>query len=177
MRLIINEGDLGKFKKKASRGYPREVYAVLLGKKLSNKTFKIMNIAIPPVVEATYDYVIPDYAEIDRIVASSGLLYIGSIHSHPQAPPTVSAHDYMYWDKDKDAVVGILSVRKRSAYKVTELKFWLKNTSLPVKFKTFRPSNGHNHNGHNGSNGHNGNGMKDRNHSSNNGHGRVRSGR
>ncbi len=152
MRLIINESDLGRFKKRASRGYPREVYAVLLGKKLSNKTFKIVNIAIPPVVEATYDYVIPDYAEIDRIIASSGLQYIGSIHSHPQAPPTVSAHDYMYWDKDRDAVVGILSVRKRAAYKVTELKFWLKNTSLPVKFKTFRPSNGHNHNG-NGSNG------------------------
>ncbi len=176
MRLIINESDLGKFKKRASRGYPREVYAVLLGKKLSNKTFKIHNIAIPPVVEATYDYVIPDYDEIDRIIAESGLQYIGSIHSHPQAPPTVSAHDYMYWDKDRDAIVGILSVRKRSAYKVTELKFWLKNTSLPVKFKTFRPSNGHNHNGHNGNgNGHNGNGSNGR--GPRNGNGRSHNGR
>jgi proteasome lid subunit RPN8/RPN11 len=150
MRLLINETDLGKFKKRASRGYPREVYAVLLGKKLKNKTFKIIQIAIPPVVEATYDYVIPDYAEIDNIISTSNLEYIGSIHSHPQAPPTVSAHDYLYWDKDRDAVVGILSVRKRSSYKVTELKFWRKNTSLPVKFKTFRPNhNGHNHNGRN----------------------------
>jgi len=150
MRLLINETDLGKFKKRASRGYPREVYALLLGKKLKNKTFKIQQIAIPPIVEATYDYVIPDYAEIDKIISSSNLEYIGSIHSHPQAPPTVSAHDYLYWDKDKDAVVGILSVRKRSSYKVTELKFWRKNTSLPVKFTTFRPNpNGHNHNGHN----------------------------
>ena len=150
MRLLINETDLGKFKKRASRGYPREVYALLLGKKLKNKTFKIQQIAIPPIVEATYDYVIPDYAEIDKIISSSNMEYIGSIHSHPQAPPTVSAHDYLYWDKDKDAVVGILSVRKRSSYKVTELKFWRKNTSLPVKFTTFRPNpNGHNHNGHN----------------------------
>ncbi|MCJ7611904.1 MAG: hypothetical protein MUP19_06535 [Candidatus Aminicenantes bacterium] len=46
--------------------------------------------------------------------------------------------------------MGILSVRKRSAYKVTELKFWRKNTSLPVKFKTFRPGNNHNHNNHHG---------------------------
>jgi len=150
MRLLINESDLGKFKKRASRGYPREVYAVLLGKKLKNKSFKIEKIAIPPIVEATYDYVIPDYAEIDKIISTSNMEYIGSIHSHPQAPPTVSAHDYLYWDKDKDAVVGILSVRKRSSYKVTELKFWRKNTSLPVKFTTFRPNhNGHNHNGHN----------------------------
>jgi proteasome lid subunit RPN8/RPN11 len=150
MRLLINESDLGKFKKRASRGYPREVYAVLLGKKLKNKTFKIQQIAIPPIIEATYDYVIPDYAEIDKIISSSNMEYIGSIHSHPQAPPTVSAHDYLYWDKDKDAIVGILSVRKRSSYKVTELKFWRKNTSLPVKFTTFRPNhNGHNHNGHN----------------------------
>jgi proteasome lid subunit RPN8/RPN11 len=149
MRLLINESDLGKFKKRASRGYPREVYAVMLGKRLKNKTFKIQKIAIPPIVEATYDYVIPDYAEIDKIISSSNMEYIGSIHSHPQAPPTVSAHDYLYWDKDKDAVVGILSVRKRASYKVTELKFWRKNTSLPVKFTTFRPNhNGHNHNGH-----------------------------
>ena len=150
MRLLINESDLGKFKKRASRGYPREVYGVLLGKKLKNKTFKILNVAIPPILEATYDYVIPDYDEINRMVSASGLEYIGSIHSHPQAPPTVSAHDYLYWDKDRDAVVGILSVRKRTAYKVTELKFWRKNTALPVKFKTFRPTNNHNHNGHNG---------------------------
>lgn len=150
MRLLINESDLGKFKKRASRGYPREVYGVLLGKKLKNKTFKILNVAIPPILEATYDYVIPDYDEINRIVSASGLEYIGSIHSHPQAPPTVSAHDYLYWDKDKDAVVGILSVRKRTSYKVTELKFWRKNTALPVKFKTFRPANNHNPNGHNG---------------------------
>lgn len=148
MRLLINESDLGKFKKRASRGYPREVYAVMLGKKLKNKSFKIQKIAIPPIVEATYDYVIPDYAEIDKIISSSNMEYIGSIHSHPQAPPTVSAHDYLYWDKDRDAVVGILSVRKRASYKVTELKFWRKNTSLPVKFTTFRPNhNGHNHNG------------------------------
>jgi len=156
MRLIINEADLGKFKKRASRGYPREVYAVLLGKKLKNKTYKIQHIAIPPIVEATYDYVIPDYGEIKRIISSSGLEYIGSMHSHPQAPPTVSAHDYFYWDKDKDAVVGILSVRKRSAYKVTELKFWRKNTSLPVKFKTFRLAANHNHgNNHNNNHNHN----------------------
>lgn len=150
MRLLINETDLGKFRKKASRGYPREVYAVLLGKKLKNKTFKILQIAIPPIVEATYDYVIPDYAEIDKIISTSNLEYIGSVHSHPQAPPTVSAHDYLYWDKDKDAIVGILSVRKRNSYKVTELKFWRKNTALPVRFTTFRPNhNGHNHNGRN----------------------------
>jgi len=148
MRLLINETDLGKFKKRASRGYPREVYAVLLGKKLKNKTFKILQIAIPPFVEATYDYVIPDYEEIDKIVSASNMEYLGSVHSHPQAPPTISAHDYLYWNKD--AVVGILSVRKRNSYKVTELKFWRKNTSLPVKFKTFKPNhNGHNHNGRN----------------------------
>ena len=156
MRLIINEGDLGRFKKRASRGYPREVYAVMLGKKLKNKTFKIQQIAIPRIVEATYDYVIPDYDEIDRIISSSGMEYIGSIHSHPQAPPTISSHDYLYWDKGKDAVVGILSVRKRTAYKVTELKFWRKNTSLPVKFKTFRPGNNHNNNhNHNHTHNHN----------------------
>jgi proteasome lid subunit RPN8/RPN11 len=149
MRLLINESDLDRFKKKASRAYPREIYGVLLGKKLKNKTFKIMNVAIPPLVEATYDYVIPDYDEIRRIVSASGLKYIGSIHSHPQAPPTVSTHDYLYWDKDKDAVVGILSVRKRTAYKVSELKFWRKNTALPVTFKTFRPT-ANNHNGNNG---------------------------
>jgi hypothetical protein len=37
-------------------------------------------------------------------------------------------------------VCGILSIRKRNIYKVTELEFWRRNTVLPVKFKTFRPS-------------------------------------
>jgi proteasome lid subunit RPN8/RPN11 len=137
MKLLINEHDLNSFKKRASRGYPREVYGIMLGKRLANRTFKINSIVIPPVVEATYDYVIPDYSTIDKILASSDLDYIGSIHSHPQAPPTISTHDYQYWDKDP--VVGILSVRKRNIYKVTELKFWRKNAALPVKFKTFKP--------------------------------------
>jgi len=143
MKLLIDEHDLNTFKKRASRGYPREVYGIMLGKRLANSTYKIVRIVIPPVVEATYDYVIPDYNKIDQIVASSELGYIGSIHSHPQAPPTISSHDYQYWDKDR--VVGILSVRKRNIYKVTELKFWRKNAALPVKFKTFKP-------GDNGSN-------------------------
>jgi proteasome lid subunit RPN8/RPN11 len=143
MKLIINEHDLNNFKKRASRGYPREVYGIMLGKRLANSTFKIVRIIIPPVVEATYDYVIPDYDKIDEIVASSELNYIGSIHSHPQAPPTISSHDYQYWDKDR--IVGILSVRKRNIYKVTELKFWRKNAALPVKFKTFKTGeNGYN---------------------------------
>jgi proteasome lid subunit RPN8/RPN11 len=142
MKLIINENDLIKFKKRASRGYPREVYGIMLGKRLANSTFKIVRIIIPPVVEATYDYVIPDYDKIDEIVASSELTYIGSIHSHPQAPPTISSHDYQYWDNDR--VIGILSVRKRNIYKVTELKFWRKNAALPVKFKTVKlGDNGH----------------------------------
>jgi proteasome lid subunit RPN8/RPN11 len=138
MKLIVNEKDLATFKRRASRIYPREVYGILLGKKLKNSAYKVLRIIIPTILEATYDYVIPDYSEIDRIVSSSELDYIGAIHSHPQAPPAVSSHDYQYWDGKKDEVVGILSVRKRSAYKVTELKFWRKNSSLPVKFKTFK---------------------------------------
>lgn len=138
MKLLVNESHLNKFKRRASRGYPREVYGIMLGKRLANSTYKIVNIVLPPVVEATYDYVIPDYEMIDKIVASSEFNYIGSIHSHPQAAPTISSHDYQYWDKDR--VIGILSVRKRNIYKVTELKFWRKNAALPVKFKTFRPA-------------------------------------
>jgi proteasome lid subunit RPN8/RPN11 len=137
MKLLINECELDRFKRRASRGYPREVYAIMMGKRLANSTFKIVEIVIPRVVEATYDYVIPDYNQIDEIISTSDLDYIGSIHSHPQAPPTISTHDYQYWDKDR--VVGILSVRKRNIYKATELKFWRKNAALPVKFKTFKP--------------------------------------
>ena len=136
-RLIINAKDLHRFKRRASRGYPRELYGVLLGKKLQNGALKVLRIAIPPVKESTYDYVIPNYKEIDRIISDSGLQYIGSIHSHPQAPPTISYHDYAYWDNGK--IIGILSVRKRNAYKVTELKFWRRTSPLPVKFKTFLP--------------------------------------
>ena len=143
MRLFINESDLSRFKRRAARGYPREVYGIMLGKRLATRPFKIRQIVIPPIVEATYDYVIPDYEKIAEIVSKSDLNYIGSIHSHPQAPPTISTHDYQYWDKDR--VVGILSVRKRNIYKVTELKFWRKNAALPVRFKTFKPGdNGHN---------------------------------
>jgi proteasome lid subunit RPN8/RPN11 len=135
MRLIVNERDLSVFKRWASRIYPREVYGIMLGKKLKN-IYKVLKIIIPPIVESTYDYVIPNYSEIDKIIASSGLSYIGAIHSHPQAPPTLSSHDYQYWN-GKDKVLGILSVRRRNAYKVTELMFWQKNSSLPIKFKTF----------------------------------------
>ncbi len=140
MKLILNEKHLSSLKRWASRAYPREVYSIMLGKRLKNNTFKISRIVVPPIVEATYDYVIPDYNEIEKIVSSSGLDYIGSIHSHPQAPPTVSSHDYQNWDKNEDEVLGILSIRKRNSYKVTELKFWKKNSSLPVKFKTFKPN-------------------------------------
>lgn len=135
MRLIVNERDLCAFKRSASRVYPREIYGIMLGKKLKS-IYKVFKIVIPPTVESTYHYVIPDYIEIDKIIASSGLCYIGAIHSHPQAPPTLSLHDYQYWN-GKDKILGILSVRRRNIYKVTELKFWRKNSSLPVKFKVF----------------------------------------
>lgn len=135
MRLIVNERDLSVFKRWASRGYPREVYGIMLGKKLKN-IYKVLKIVIPPIVESTYHYVIPNYIEIDKIIASSGLSYIGAIHSHPQAPPTLSPHDYQYWNGN-DKILGILSVRRRNAYKVTELMFWQKNSPLPVQFKTF----------------------------------------
>ncbi len=135
MRLIVNERDLSVFKRWASRGYPREVYGIMLGKRLKN-IYKVLKIVIPPIVESTYHYVIPNYTEIDKIIASSGLSYIGAIHSHPQAPPTLSPHDYQYWNGN-DKVLGILSIRRRNAYKVTELMFWQKNSPLPVQFKTF----------------------------------------
>lgn len=135
MKLIIYKYQIKKFKRSASSAYPREVYGIMLGKRNSGNTYTIIKIIIPAPVEATYEYIIPDYKEIDAIVSRSKLEYIGQIHSHPQASPTVSLHDYQYWDEGKDEIIGIMSIRKRNTYKVTELKFWVKNSSLPVRFK------------------------------------------
>jgi hypothetical protein len=52
MRLFINECDLNRFKRRAARGYPREVYGIMLGKRLQ-RTFKILQIVIPPIVGFT----------------------------------------------------------------------------------------------------------------------------
>lgn len=138
MKLLIYKHQIKKFKRSASSAYPRKVYGIMLGRRNDGNTYTIIQIIVPPAVEATYEYVIPDYKEIDAIVSGNKLQYIGQIHSHPQAAPTVSPHDHKYWDVKKDEIIGIMSIRKRNIYKTTELKFWLKNSALPVRFKIIK---------------------------------------
>jgi proteasome lid subunit RPN8/RPN11 len=140
MKLLIDYRPLQIFKRKASKAYPCEIFAILLGKSVYDKrimTFRIDQIVIPSIVESTNEYVIPDYSDIDRIVSESHLDYIGSIHTHPNAAPTLSAHDWKYWEKN-EIIIGILSIRKQRGRKITELKFWAKETSCPVKFKVIK---------------------------------------
>ena len=140
MKLLLDSLELKRFKRKASKAYPREIFAILLGKEIydkRSKTFKIDQIVVPEIKESTVDYVIPDYNDIGRIVSESNLDYIGSIHTHPNSTPTLSEHDFRYWEKG-EIVIGILSIRKRNIKKMTELKFWRKNASCPVKFKVIK---------------------------------------
>ncbi len=136
MKLLIYKPKLDAFKRKASKSYSREVYAIMLGTKLAGKVLRIERIIQPKLVESTYEYCIPDYNDCARIIKDSGLEYIGSIHSHPQSAPTLSEHDHRYWD-NKDSIIGILSIRKRNVKKSMELKFWRKGKAYPVKFRVF----------------------------------------
>lgn len=140
MKLLIDVVELKRFKRKASKVYPREIYAILLGKEIYDKrirAFRIDQIVVPAIKESTEEYVIPDYNDIDRIVSESHLDCIGSLHSHPNATPTLSTHDWQYWEKN-EIVIGILSIRKRNLKKMTELKFWQRKVSCPVKFKVIK---------------------------------------
>lgn len=136
MTLWIDRLAMRRFKEKVRKAYPKEVYGILLGIKRNQCTFDVHEILVPPPVESTYEYVIPDYPAIQKIVEDTHYTYIGSIHSHPQAPPTLSNHDMKQWDVE-DIVIGILSIRKRKAYCTTELKVWQKGTPCPVEVKYF----------------------------------------
>jgi proteasome lid subunit RPN8/RPN11 len=135
--LWIDKLAMRRFKKQVRTKYPREVYGVLLGVRKNQYTFDVHDIWVPPPVASTYEYVIPDYPTIEKMVAESRYDYIGSIHSHPQAAPTLSKHDVKQWDKD-DIVIGVMSIRKRKKYCTTELQVWRKGTPLAVEVKYFQ---------------------------------------
>lgn len=135
MRIEINKKALDRFKKHAARVYPKEAYGILLGKKLANHRYVICDIHVPAVREAHYNYVIPDYDEIDSIVDSNPIACLGDIHSHPQDGAVVSPGDYKDWDTKDCRIKGILSIRKRLSYKTTELYFWQKRSACPVPYR------------------------------------------
>lgn len=135
MKIEISKKALERFKKYASRKYPNETFAILLGRKLADDIYSIREIHVPKIKESTYQYVIPDYDDVNRIIKEHELDYFGEIHSHPQFGAIVSREDYKYWDKSLTPIIGILSIRKRQSYKTTELFFWQKNSACPIQYK------------------------------------------
>jgi proteasome lid subunit RPN8/RPN11 len=134
--LWIDRLAMRRFKKRVRAGYPKEVFGIMLGVRRNQYTFDVHDIVTPMPVASAYDYVIPDYPEINKIVNSSHYDYIGSMHSHPQAPPFLSKHDSKQWDEE-DIVIGIMSIRKRKHYCTTELAVWRKGSACPVEVKYF----------------------------------------
>ena len=137
MKLLISSNELKRFKRRASKAYPREIYALMFGKEVYGKwlrTYRVTKIQLVPAVESTYEYVIPDWPAAEKMVKEAELMLIVSIHTHPQAPSTLSKHDYDTWEKGH-LITGILSIRKRNVLKTTELKFWGRKSPVPVKFK------------------------------------------
>lgn len=133
MVVRIDRLALRRFKRHASAKYPNEVYAILLGYKYPNY-IEIKDIVIPKIKEHAYSWVIPDYDDVNRVVAENPLIKLGDIHSHTQASSAPSQGDYETWNQRETPVMGILSIRKRVAYKTTELKFWKKKSACPIKY-------------------------------------------
>lgn len=131
MEIFLKKAQLDYFRKK-SLNSPNEQLAFLIGRQTA-KGVEITRFVYPKLVDSTPVYVESDSDSDNKIrdeAAARGLRIVGSIHSHPNCPPVMSAFDYSGHLQDGDVVSGIVSVMNRK----TQVCFWSAHSALPCEF-------------------------------------------
>ena len=144
MSLRVNQSALRAFRRRACEAYPLEYVELLGGTVSANGDVRIEKFFLVEQ-KARPKFVIYEDEEIDRVRSECkrlGLLMVGSIHSHPNAPEHPSEEDNWNSITENEFVFGILSIRTaKSGRKYTCLAWWPTQHSLE-RVRYFQPAAG-----------------------------------
>lgn len=128
MIVSLNKSQLDWFRRKA-RDNPNEILAFLIGRRISPYKVRVEQIVYPKLAVSTPLEVTAVDGETHAIgekYSNLGTL-IGDIHTHPDAPPTMSHGDFHDHKRNGYIVSGIVSVNQRK----THVSFWQLDSALP----------------------------------------------
>jgi len=121
------------FRIKAKKS-PVEVFAVLVGLRLSVNLLEVYEIKYPKIDKATKDEVFVEFgafSEIYTVAEADGYKVLGSIHSHLEWTNELSEFDLKNHVKNEDIITGVCSVIGRKTF----INFWTRNSPLPCKIE------------------------------------------
>jgi hypothetical protein len=142
MRVVYSRSLMDKFRAEAKRIFPKEAFAVLLGRR-GDDSVRVTQLYIPEAQEKSCTRTKVHRAnawlgEARRLADTAGIDVLGEIHSH--AETSVWQHDRapseVDWDRAADVSVvhGICSVRKYPSGRMVALvKFWPARLDLTEK--------------------------------------------
>jgi len=135
MIVRVNRHQLDYFRRKAIT-YKVEIYALLVGKRLSTHLVEVYQFKYPEAELATASEIIIDdhsYGLIEEFARADGHTVVGNIHSHINYAPVLSKTDHVMHIENNNKVTGICSVFGRR----TMVNFWVADSSLPCGLEYF----------------------------------------
>lgn len=130
MKVKLRKSQLDWFRRKA-RSTDVEIYAMLFGRIEDDGTLRVSSFKYPKLDEQTHSSVTPNedsYNQLLKEAQSKGLVFIGTIHSHPRWHAIMSRADYYGHLDDGELVSGIVEVTKD---RKTRYAFWTAHCALP----------------------------------------------
>lgn len=134
MQVRIAQGQLKYFRQKARQGFPKEIVAFMLGRRVLPHRVEIYKLIYPAIEISTELMVRVAVGEVERISAladSQGLKVVGTIHTHPEGVPVLSPCDYAGFRDE--LIAGVMAIIKKNF--AWMLHFWVADKSLPCKWE------------------------------------------
>lgn len=135
MIVKVDRYQLNYFRRKAKK-YKVEIYAFLVGKRVSGNLIEVYQFKYPEAETATASEFVADdhsWGMIEEFAKADGYTVLGNIHSHINWPPILSPTDHAMQVENNHRVTGICSVFGNK----TMVSFWTTDTSLPCKLQYF----------------------------------------
>jgi proteasome lid subunit RPN8/RPN11 len=140
MEVRVHRNQLNWFRRKARKYYPNEIAAYLLGKRIHTGLVEVYRFVYPHLEISTPGECKIAAEEAERFyefAKEDGLVVLGTIHSHPNYLPVMSACDLQNHKACEDVISGIVEIPKPGNEAIARVVFWRHNSSLPCKLKYF----------------------------------------
>jgi proteasome lid subunit RPN8/RPN11 len=123
MIVRLHRGQMRWFRERGRRAYPRELLAFLVGRHLGPELIGVCYLHYPRLIQDPNSVSVPraEYERALELTRDPGLRIVGTIHTHCDALPMMSAQDRKSHVEEGDSISGILTILASGN---TALEFW-----------------------------------------------------